>query len=142
MSTATNSSEKGLDKRIAALESQLDELRKRKLAIVQERLREAQMEMNKLQGNMGGSAGSLGAAAGRALAMGSVRSRGKGVRGPRLSEEEVIERLTREVRGAGDEGISAREAAKRARVFYLRAIKVMDQNFKKSGTGKWTRYRM
>ena len=65
-----------------------------------------------------------------------------GPRGPRLSEEEVVERLTKVVKAAGEEGISARSAAEEAGVFYLRAIKVMDANFKKTGVAKWTRYRV
>jgi len=48
--------------------------------------------------------------------------------------------LAKAVKGAGKEGVSARAASQASGVFYPRAIKLMDQNFRKSGSGKWTRY--
>jgi hypothetical protein len=66
--------------------------------------------------------------------------KGTGKRGKRLSHDEVITRLTAAVRAAGSEGISARQAAANSGVFYLRALDVMDKAFRKTGTGKWTRY--
>jgi hypothetical protein len=128
----TSNSEKALDRQIAALEDKLSALKKKKLVHAQARLREAERLVQELSG--GGSSS------------GSVRGQGKasktGPRGPRLSDEEVVERLTRVVKAAGEEGISARSAAEEAGVFYLRAIKVMDSHFKKTGVAKWTRYRV
>jgi hypothetical protein len=48
--------------------------------------------------------------------------------------------LSRVVSSAGKEGISARKASQLSGIFYPRAIKLMDDHFKKSGSGKWTRY--
>lgn len=127
-------SDKALDRKIAALEEQLADLRKRKLALAKDRLREAEMEVSRLNNDLKGGG----------LVLPIIRRKGNakgGPRGPRLKDDQVLALLTREVKAAGDQGISAREASKRTGVFYLRAIKVMDENFKKSGTGKWTRYR-
>jgi hypothetical protein len=64
----------------------------------------------------------------------------KGVRGPQLSDEEVLERLTKAIKGAGAGGISARAAAIQGGVFYPRALKALRGNFKQKGAGKWSRY--
>ena len=61
-------------------------------------------------------------------------------RGKHISDDEVLSQLQEVVSAAGKDGISARQAAQQAGVFYPRAIAVMDANFKKSGAGKWTRY--
>lgn len=126
-------SEKVLDKQIAQTEGKLAELRKKKLALLQSRLKDAERAMHELSSNIKSGAVGSGAKPGK-------KGRG-GPRGPHLSEAEVLDRLTRVVKAAGPEGISARSAAADAGVFYLRAIKVMDDNFKKSGVAKWTRYR-
>lgn len=135
---ATPQSEKILDKQIAQLEGKLGELRKKKLSLLQERYQEAERAMQMLQSSIKGGP-VLANFAGRSSK--SISTKG-GPRGPRLSEEEVVERLTKVVKAAGEEGISARSAAEEAGVFYLRAIKVMDANFKKTGVAKWTRYRL
>ena len=51
-----------------------------------------------------------------------------------------MSKLTQVVKAAGADGISARAASQAAGVFYLRAIKAMDGQFRKTGTAKWTRY--
>lgn len=129
-----NLSEKLLDKQIAAAEAKLADLRKKKLAILQSRMREAEQALRSMQSNLGGGGSAAGAGRGKKAGRG-------GPRGPRLTDQQAIERLTKEVKAAGAAGISARAAALNSGVFYLRAIKLMDATFKKSGTGKWTRYR-
>lgn len=130
----TKQSEKVLDKQIAQTEAKLAELRKKKLVLLQSRLKDAERAMNELSSNLRAGAIGSGGKSGR-------KGRG-GPRGPHLSDEEVMERLTRIVKAAGPDGISARSAAADAGVFYLRAIKAMDKNFKKTGVAKWTRYRL
>ena len=123
-------SEKHLDKQIAGAEAKLAELRKKKLQFLQIRMKEAEQALRQMQSNLGGGTGG-----------GSKKAGSGGPRGPRLTDQQAIERLTKEVKTAAAAGISARMAAQQSGVFYLRAIKLMDANFKKSGTGKWTRYR-
>ncbi len=131
---STPQSEKILDKHISVLEEKLAELRKKKLALLQSRMKEAESAYRALQSNLGGGSGAAGRKAGKGSA-----GRG-GPRGPRLSDEQVITKLTQVVKAAGAEGISARAASQAAGVFYLRAIKAMDGQFRKTGTAKWTRY--
>lgn len=125
-----------LDRRINELERELTSLRLKKVA-------QLQGELNKLQSDINGTrpvkaSDSKGWVAD--LTPSGDGNRRKGGRGKRLSEDDVIDRLRRVVTSAGEEGISARAAAMQSGVFYLRAIKVMDENFTKSGSGKWTRY--
>ena len=129
---AGSQTEKLLDKQISAAEAKLADLRKKKLTFLQNRMKEEQALRN-MQSNLGGG----GVAS---IGRSKKASRG-GPRGPRLTDQQAIERLTKEVKAAGAGGISARSAAQKSGVFYLRAIKLMDATFKKSGTGKWTRYR-
>ena len=129
---AGSQTEKLLDKQISAAEAKLADLRKKKLTFLQNRMKEAEQALRTMQSNLGGGGASVGRA--------KKASRG-GPRGPRLTDQQAIDRLTKEVKAAGSGGISARSAAQKSGVFYLRAIKLMDANFKKSGTGKWTRYR-
>ncbi len=143
-----------IDRRISELEDELNTLRRLKVAQLQE-------ELSKLQADLSGTRPAKAekaekaekpAKAGKAAKAGkgwaselgaepSVRQprKSKG-RGKRVSDEDVIERLRKVVAAAGSEGISARAAAEKAGVFYLRAIKIMPDNFAKSGSGKWTRY--
>jgi cell division septum initiation protein DivIVA len=129
----SSQSEKILDKHISVLEEKLAELRKKKLSLLQARAKEAEQAVRALQSNLGGG----GAPTGR---KGKASSGRGGPRGPRLSDEEVLAKLTAVVKAAGSEGISARAASQEAGVFYLRAIKAMDGTFKKTGAAKWTRY--
>lgn len=130
-----------LDRRINELERELTTLRRKKMTQLQDELSKLQSDIN---GTRPVKADSKGWVADLVPQMGgdttSVSPRRKGGRGKRLSEEDVIERLRRVVAAAGEEGISARAAAMQSGVFYLRAIKVMDENFAKAGSGKWTRY--
>lgn len=128
-------SERQLDRQIEATEAKLAELRKKKLSYLESRMKEAERALIQMKSNLGGGG------SGSAVRAGKRSSRG-GPRGPRMNDQEVLERLTKEVKTAGADGISARSAAERSGVFYLRAIKVMDANFKKSGVAKWTRYRL
>ena len=136
---STSPSEKILDKQIAQVEAKLSDLRKKKLALLQGRLQDAERAMQELASNIKGTPmlANYGGRRGAKAAATKV-----GPRGPRLSDAEVVERLAKVVKAAGDDGISARSAAEAAGVFYLRAIKVMDANFKKTGVAKWTRYRV
>jgi hypothetical protein len=132
-----------LDRRISELERELTTLRRKKMTQLQDELSKLQSDIN---GTRPVKADSKGWVADLVPQMSgdssssSVSPRRKGGRGKRLSEEDVIERLRRVVAAAGEEGISARAAAMQSGVFYLRAIKVMDENFAKAGSGKWTRY--
>lgn len=129
-----------LDRRISELERELTTLRRKKMTQLQDELSKLQSDIN---GTRPVKADSKGWVADLVPQMGGetvVSPRRKGGRGKRLSEEDVIERLRRVVAAAGEEGISARAAAMQSGVFYLRAIKVMDENFAKAGSGKWTRY--
>lgn len=127
----TAQSEKILDKQIAAAEEKLAGLRKNKLSLLQARAKEAEDAVRALQSNLNG-----GGSSGR-RAKGTGRG---GPRGPRLSDEQVMAKLTQVVKAAGSEGISARAASQEAGVFYLRAIKAMNGHFRKVGSAKWTRY--
>ncbi len=126
---STNQSEKILDKHIAALEEKLADLRKKKLVLLQTRMKEAESAVRAMQSNLTGTPGRRSKGTGRS-----------GPRGPRMSDEEVLEKLTKVVKASGSEGISARAAAEQAGVFYLRAIKAMATGFRKTGAAKWTRY--
>lgn len=128
-----------IDRRISELENELANLRRRKVAQLQE-------ELNKLQSDLNGTRpakATRGWASDLVPALSSSSgstSRKSGGRGKRLSDEEVVDRLRKVVAAAGSEGISARSAAEQAGVFYLRAIKTMADAFAKTGSGKWTRY--
>ncbi|MES2705863.1 MAG: hypothetical protein V4726_04595 [Verrucomicrobiota bacterium] len=130
-----------LDRRINELERELTTLRRKKMTQLQDELNKLQSDINgtrpvKASDSKGWVADLVPQLAGTV----DTSPRRKGGRGKRLSEEDVIERLRRVVASAGEEGISARAAAMQSGVFYLRAIKVMDENFTKAGSGKWTRY--
>lgn len=127
-----------LDRRINELEHELAQLKRKKMALLQ-------TEMAKLQADISGTRPakeSRGWVADlmpqNASGTGAPTSSGGGRR--RMSDEEVLERLRGAVAAAGEEGISARQAAMDTGVFYLRAIKIMDDHFNKKGSGKWTRY--
>jgi hypothetical protein len=137
-----------LDKRIAALERDLAALRRQKLE-------ELQSQMQTLQASIGGmTTGAAPSHRGRpsragtgwaaelqeAPASGSPKKRRGRKRGRQIPEEEALAALKRVVQSAGKEGISARQASQQSGIFYPRAIKLMDEHFKKSGSGKWTRY--
>lgn len=125
-----------IDRRISELESELAKLRQRKVAQLRE-------ELSRLESDLNGTRpvkNTKGWAADLVPSLGSTSGKKSSGRGKRFSEEEVVERLRKVVAAAGSEGISARAAAQQAGVFYLRAIKAMDNAFTKTGSGKWTRY--
>ena len=131
-----------LDRRISDLENELANLRRRKVAELQE-------ELNKLQADLNGTRpGRISRGWAAELTPGTAATEGEeeappfksGGRRKHQSDEEVVDRLRKVVAASGTEGISARAAAEKAGVFYLRAIKVMGDSFVKSGAGKWTRY--
>jgi hypothetical protein len=146
-----------LDQKIAKAQSDLDHLKKMKLVLVQQRLAALQQELASLQS--GSSApkakgrptkAAAAAAAAASADAGSEglapapkrRKKGRGSRGPRLSEGDALARLSKVVKSAGPEGISGRQAAIEAGIFYLRALKVLRKNFTVRGSGKWTRFSM
>jgi hypothetical protein len=139
MAKSATLSESALDQQIASLEEQLAQLRRQKITILQDRLREMIAQVG---GSPAPASAPAAAAAPAAKAPAARGGKRKGPKGRRLKEAEVVERLAREVQAAGKEGVSARAAAQKAGIFYLRAIKVMTKHFKKTGTGKWTRYTM
>ena len=140
-----------IDKQIADLERQLAALRRQKLS-------QLQSEMAALQAALSGEAEAPAPARrgrkpkaeskGWAASIGTSSAPSKGPkkrgrkRGKQVPDEEALASLTKAVVAAGADGISARNAAETSGVFYPRAIKLMDANFKKSGSGKWTRYRV
>lgn len=129
-----------LDRRINELEHELAQLKRKKMALLQ-------TEMARLQADI---TGTRPAKENRGWVADLVPQDNGGASEPirniistgrrRMSEDEVLERLRGAVAASGDEGISARQAAMDTGVFYLRAIKVMDEHFVKKGSGKWTRY--
>lgn len=142
-----------IDRRIAELESELAKLRQRKVAQLREELSRLESDLNGARparvskgwateiANANAAANGVGAGGPVPVPVAAPAPAGRrGGRGKRLSEEDVLDRLRRVVAAAGEEGISARAAAQEAGVFYLRAIKAMEGNFVKTGSGKWTRY--
>jgi hypothetical protein len=125
------SNERKLDLKIAQMEADLQALKNQKMIFARQRLDEIQKEIASLAGGGGARRGGKAAA--------GAKTRG-GPRGPRLSDDEVTRRLTEAVKGAGAEGISARQAAMDTGVFYIRAGVIMKKLFKRKGSGKWTRF--
>jgi hypothetical protein len=149
-----------LDRQIAELEASLAALRQQKLAALQAQMAALQAAMSGASAivlptgpNKGGRPRKDGLPAGTkipqltvggVLPPAPVRSTGPKKRGrrpgKRIPDEVHLERLKVLVAAAGKDGISAREAALRADIFYPKAIGIMKKNFKAQGTGKWTRY--
>ncbi|MES2468533.1 MAG: hypothetical protein V4675_14595 [Verrucomicrobiota bacterium] len=130
-----------LDRRIADLEQELVKLRQRKVAQLRDELSQLEADIN---GTRPAKPTSKGWAADLMLSSSETFQPAPTSerRGTRQSDEEVLERLRKVVAAAGSEGISARAAALKAGVFYLRAIPVMAESFTRTGKGKWTRYTM
>lgn len=127
-----------LDRRINELEHELAQLKRKKMALLQTEMARLQADITgtrPAKENRGWVADLVPAEGGGGE---TIRSLSSGRR--RMTEEEVLERLRGAVAASGEEGISARQAAMDTGVFYLRAIKVMDEHFVKKGSGKWTRY--
>jgi hypothetical protein len=62
--------------------------------------------------------------------------------GKRVPDEAVLPSIARLVGAAGKEGVSARKVSQATGIFYPRVVKLMDQNFKKTGERKWSRYHL
>lgn len=127
-----------IDRRIADLEQELVKLRQRKVAELREELSQLEADINGtrvVKQSKGWAADLVQSSSEPATPRHSYESRGK-----HQTDEEVLERLRKVVAAAGSEGISARAAAIKAGVFYLRAIPVMAESFTRTGKGKWTRY--
>lgn len=139
-----------VDKRIAELEKELAALRRQKLARLQSEI--AALEASLTGGETpapapaakGGKSAKKATKGWVADVLGASTESGPKKRGRRkgkfIPDEEALARLTKVVKAAGKDGISARQASASTGIFYPRAIGLMDANFEKSGTGKWTRY--
>lgn len=157
-----------IDKRIAALESELADLKRRKLAILQAQVAAIQASLaggavavpvgNKKGGRPRKSP--LPAAVAPAPVKGKrvskssdgggwpaeilAASKGRKKRGRKpgkhVPDEQILPSITKLVTAAGKEGISGRRVAQAIGVFYPRVKTLMDQNFRKAGERKWSRY--
>lgn len=149
-----------LDRRILALETELAELRRRKIALLHEQIAEVEASLS------GGASGSAAKAAGQKTGgartgkgwaadlpagdgwapkarRGKAGPKKRGRRpGKRVPDEEILPFITKLVSGSGGEGISARKVSEAIGVFYPRVVKIMEANFKKTGQRKWTRYHL
>jgi len=123
-----------IDRQIAKLEAELNGLRRQKLASLEQ-------QVSELAALLGGGTGPVSASpAAEPAVKGGRRRRRK--RYQRFSDEEAVAALKEAVAGSGSEGIAGKQASEHSGVSYPRAIKLLDANFKKSGSGKWTRYTM
>lgn len=139
-----------VDKRIAELEKELAALRRQKLARLQSEI--AALEASLTGGETpapaptakGGKSAKKATKGWVADVLGASTESGPKKRGRRkgkfIPDEDALARLTKVIKAAGKNGISARQASASTGIFYPRAISLMDANFAKSGTGKWTRY--
>ena len=131
-----------IDRDIAGLEKELAGLRRQKLA-------ELQSQVAALQAALGGEEsaaprrgrppGKAAAANSDAVAPARRKRRGRKL-GKRITDADALAKLTKVVSAAGKEGVSAVQASQSSGVSYPRAIGLMDKHFKKSGSGRWTRY--
>lgn len=146
-----------LDKRILALESELAELRRRKIALLQAQIAEVQATLsgNPSAPSARGTVSGKGSKSGKGWAT-DLQSSGwsepaapRGKSGPkkrgrrpgkRVPDEHVLPTITRLIAASGKEGISARKVSQATGIFYPRVVKLMDANFKKTGERKWSRY--
>jgi hypothetical protein len=136
-----------IDRRIADLEKELAGLRRQKLAELQTQVAALQASIDS-----GGAAPEKGRRPGRPPKAGKgwatgtpdadsgTRKRRGRKRGKHVPDSDALAMLAKVVGSTGKDGISARKASQLSGIFYPRAIKLMDDNFKKSGSGKWTRY--
>lgn len=133
-----------IDRAIAGLEKELAGLRRQKLA-------ELQSQVAALQASLGGKEpavprrgrppGKTTAAAANSNALAPVRRKRRGRKlGKRVTDADALAKLTKVVSSAGSEGVSAVQASRSSGISYPRAIALMDEHFKKSGSGRWTRY--
>lgn len=146
-----------LDKRIAALETELETLRRRKLALLQEQIQEVQASLSpspcgsSATRKTGRSETSKGRAADLQAGGAWSPEKRRGKPGPkrrgrppgkRVPDEEILPAITKLVSSSGREGISARKVSDTIGVFYPRVVKIMEANFKRTGQRKWSRYHL
>lgn len=154
-----------IDRRIAGLEKELAGLRRQKLTALQSQVAALEASLGSAGPPTGGprrgrpsGKGAAGPArrgrppkreskgwaaalsAGPREPTGAPRKRRGRKRGKHIADADALAMLTKVVTAAGKDGVSARKAAKASGIFYPRAIKIMNKNFRKSGSAKWTRY--
>jgi len=134
-----------INNRIAALESELAQLKQQKIAILQAQLAE-------VQASLSGAAPVSRAATGRKtkvtgwaddlIAAQPARGPKKRGRRPgkRVADDDALAAITKIVAAAGKEGVSGRKVAQATGLHYPRVVKIMDQAFRKTGERKWSRY--
>jgi hypothetical protein len=134
-----------IDRKIAALEMEVAELRRRKLehlhaqvAALQASLRgEGTADPRRGQPASKGWIAGLGTGAPAA----DVPRRGRGRKsGKRVTDAEALALLSKAVSAAGSEGLSALKAAHSSGLAYSRSLALMKKHFKKTGHRKSTRY--
>jgi hypothetical protein len=128
-----------LDKRIAALETELAELRHRKIALLQ-------AQIAAVEASLAGESSAFSPKASVSYAKtraGKPGPKKRGRRaGPRVPDEQVLPSITKLVSASGKEGISARKVSDATGHFYPRVLKLMEMHFKKTGERKWSRYHL
>ena len=137
-----------IDKRIAALEQEIAELKRQKLAILQRQVAEIQSSLS----GAPAAAPAVKAARGTKAAKpekaakpakpakaGGPKRRGRRP-GKRIPDEVALANIKKLVVAAGKEGISGRKVSQETGLFYQRVVGLLDANFKKTGERKWTRY--
>ncbi|HWB07285.1 MAG TPA: hypothetical protein VG796_29945 [Verrucomicrobiales bacterium] len=143
-----------IDRRIAELERELAGLRRQKLSELQHQMAALQASIDSVGGGAPAARGPgrrpgrppkaakgwAGASSDTGSFDAAPRKRRGRKRGKHIPDNDALGMLSRVVSSAGKEGISARKASQLSGIFYPRAIKLMDDHFKKSGSGKWTRY--
>jgi hypothetical protein len=136
-----------INNRIAALESELAELKQKKIAILQAQLAEARASLTgggaapAGRGGRGRKGKSGGWAADLPAAPKTRRPGKRGrKRGKRIPDDEALAAITKVVVAAGKAGISGRKVAEATGLHYPRVVKLMDKSFKKTGERKWSRY--
>ncbi len=149
-----------IDRRIADLEKELAGLRRQKLAELQNQVAALQASISSGGSAPAGRAAAAPVSAPRKPGRPPKASKGWAAtiqaettstdatgrkrrgrkRGKHIADNDALSLITKVVAGAGADGISARKASQLSGIFYPRAIKLMDENFQKTGSGKWTRY--
>lgn len=131
-----------IDKRIAALEQEIAQLKREKIVILQRQVAEIQ---SSLSGKRGKAPAEKTAKAERPektakpAKAGGKKRRGRRP-GKRVPDEVALANIKKLVVAAGKEGISGRKVSQATGLFYQRVVALMDANFKKTGERKWTRY--
>lgn len=142
-----------LDRRILALETELEELRRRKISMLQQQIAEVQASISAGTSGLSLKTGASRSGKGWVSSLppsgdwtpkarrAGPKKRGRRP-GKRVPDEEILPSITRLVRESGGEGISARKVSEAIGVFYPRVVKIMEGNFKKTGERKWSRYHL